>query len=102
MNSAITRPRRPVLSAAFTAVAAGLFVGCVVAAMAAALCLPVAGLFSKHPGNTWPGVAGLTAGLTAGVAFGRRAYGVELDLAATQAGACDPNPTPPSETERTA
>ncbi|MDA0703980.1 MAG: hypothetical protein O3A96_12210 [Proteobacteria bacterium] len=94
-----SRSRRPFFYAATTAVAAGLFVGCVVAALTAALVMPAEGLVTSTTHGLLAPIAGLIAGLGVGLYFGRASYRTEIELASAPAeGPPMPanDPAPPS------
>lgn len=94
-----SRPRRPYLYAATTALAVGMFVGCVVAALTAALVMPAEDLVLSTTHGVLAPAAGLVAGLAVGLYFARASYRAEIELASTppEALAVPANdPTPPS------
>ncbi len=94
-----SRSRRPFLYAATTALAVGLFVGCVVAALTAALVMPAEDLVISTTHGLLAPAAGLIAGLAVGLYFARASYRTEIELASTppeELAVPANDPTPPS------
>jgi hypothetical protein len=95
-----SRSYKTFLYAATTALAAGLFVGCVVAALTAALVMPAEEMVESTTHGILAPAAGLIAGTAAGLYIGRASFRTEIDLAKELP--ADPSvpandPTPPGK-----